>query len=219
MMASWIPAASTREYSGQSVVSIDYQPNRRYWYKDHYMRIFARPSSFAALLALLSILLTAGCTKKEEPKQEYVMGERALIGPLTYRVLDSGWLSQLGEVFKIRFPEQRFLILTVSITNGGGKELSVPLLSLVTENGQIHREVDNGEGVVNWLGLLRSIDPAQTLEGRIVFDVPLTSYRLRITDGGDAEDEKEAFIAIPLRMDVDTQIKAPTAQPTEQPAK
>jgi hypothetical protein len=63
--------------------------------------------------------------------------------------------------------------------------------------------LENGEGVSNWLGILRTVRPAETLQGQILFDVPLTSYRLRVPDGAGPGEEKYAWISIPLRMDVD----------------
>jgi hypothetical protein len=138
------------------------------------------------------------------------MGERVTVGPLTYNVIETVWQSQLGDPFKIRLPEQRFLTITISVTNGGGKEISVPLLTLENQNGQSVLESDNGEGVDNWFGLLRNLNPAQTQQGRILFDVGLSSYRLRVTDGGDAGIEKYAWVEIPLRLDTDTSVGTPT---------
>jgi len=144
---------------------------------------------------------------------DFQMGERATVGPLTYNVIETGWRSQLGSEFKMRFPEQRFLLVTLSVTNGGGKEVSVPLFTLEDQKGQTYPELDNGEGVENWFGLLRTLSAAQTLQGRLVFDVPLGSYRLRITDGGDPGLEKVAYIELPLRMDTDTGVDTPAPAP------
>jgi hypothetical protein len=132
------------------------------------------------------------------------MGEKAPIGPLTYSVIETSWRSQLGDGFKLRTPQQRFLVIRLAVTNGGGTDTSVPLLQLENQNGQMFMESENGEGIDKWFGLLRTIQPAETVEGRIVFDVPLTSYRLRVTDGAGPGAEKYAWISIPLRMDVDT---------------
>ena len=137
------------------------------------------------------------------------MGEKVAVGPLTYNVIESTWRSQLGDAFRVRSPQQRFLLLTVSVTNGGGNDVSVPLLSLENSAGQDILESDNGEGVDNWFGLLRNISPVQTQQGRLVFDVPLSSYRLRLTDGGEPGSEKYAWVTIPLRMDVDSELQAP----------
>jgi hypothetical protein len=117
----------------------------------------------------------------------------------------------LGDVFKTRTPDQRFLLITVSATNGGGSEISVPLFTMEGQNGQSFRESDNGEGVDNWFGLLRTLKPAETQQGRILFDVPLSSYRLRLTDGGEPGVENYAWVEIPLHLDTD--VTAPVPAP------
>jgi len=132
------------------------------------------------------------------------MGDRVAVGPLTYNVIETAWRSQLGDEFKVRMPEQRFLMITVSVTNGGGRDISVPLLMLENQNGKQYLEADSGEGVDSWFGLLRTLNPAQTQQGRLLFDVPLGSYRLRLTDGGEAGSEKYAWVAIPLHIDPET---------------
>ncbi len=149
------------------------------------------------------------------------MGERVTVGPLTYNVVETVWRSQLGDSFKVRIPQQRFLLVTISVTNGGGREVSVPLLSLENQNGQTFLESDSGEGVENWFGILRNLSPAQTQQGRLIFDVPLTSFRLRVPDGGEPGTEKYAWIQIPLRMDTDSGVESPMpgAPPSAVPTK
>lgn len=137
------------------------------------------------------------------------MGEKVPNPPLTYTVVESAWRTQLGEGFKVRSPRQRFLVLTVSVTNGGGRDVSLPLFSLQDKTGKTHPELEDGEGVDNWLGILRSVAPAQTLQGRLLFDVPLGSYSLQLTDGGEPGTERFVKVRIPLRMDADTSVQAP----------
>jgi len=143
------------------------------------------------------------------------MGERVTVGPLTYNVVESSWRSQLGSELKLRMPQQRFLMITISVTNGGGHEVAVPLLTLENSSGQSYLESDNGEGVDNWFGILRSLGAAQTQQGRILFDVPLTSYKLRLSDGGPAGTEKYSWVQIPLRMDTDTGVQTPAPEPAK----
>jgi len=126
-------------------------------------------------------------------------------------VVDSAWRNQLGEAFKARSAEQRFLLIKLSVTNGTGQDVAIPLLSLEGTNGQTYREIANGEGVDNWFGLLRTISPGQNQQGNIVFDVPLTSYKLRIPDVADAGLEKYVSVQIPLRLDSDMPIQSPIA--------
>jgi hypothetical protein len=164
----------------------------------------------AAAGVLILAGLLAGCSHGEPPPPESSMGEKITLGPLTYTVIDSSWHNQLGDAFNVRPAQQRFLILSLAITNGGGSDVSVPLLTLQNSDGRDFLESDNGEGVENWLGLLRNISPAQTQEGKIVFDVPLTAYKLRLTDGGGPGAERYGWVNIPLRLDVDTDVQAQT---------
>ncbi len=167
------------------------------------------PFRLAVASTLLLGCLLTGCNRGNSSQLDFQMGEKVPLGPLTYNVIDTSWRSQMGDLFQLRVPQQRFLLITVSVTNGGGNDVSVPLLSLENANGQMIRESENGQGVDNWFGLLRTIAPAQTQQGKILFDVPLSSYKLRLTDGGEADSEKYAWVNIPLRMDVDSQVQTP----------
>jgi len=160
-------------------------------------------------LIFAGISVNFGCGNREPIRLEYQMGERATNGPLTYNVIESRSVSQLGDLLRLRVPQQRFLLISISITNGGGQEVSVPLLSVEGANGQMYRESDNGESVSNWLGLLRSLAPAQTTQGNVLFDVPLGSYRLRLPDGAETGSEKYIWVQIPLRVDSDAPVEAP----------
>ncbi|HLX45794.1 MAG TPA: DUF4352 domain-containing protein [Bryobacteraceae bacterium] len=161
----------------------------------------------------VALLLTGCANKQNSVRIDYPMGERVTLGPLTYNVIETAWRSQLGGDFKLRVPQQRYLMITISVTNGGGHEVSVPLLTLENQSGQTFLESDNGEGVDNWFGLLRTLNPAQTQQGRIVFDVPLTSYKLRVNDGGESGADRYAWIQIPLHIDADAPIDSPPATP------
>jgi hypothetical protein len=171
--------------------------------------MFAKACTTTAGVLILAGFL-AGCSHREPPPAEYPMGEKVTLGPLTYNVIESFWRTQLGDALKIRPAQQRFLILSLSVTNGGGSDVSVPLLTLENPDGRDFLESDNGEGVENWLGLLRNISPAQTEQGRILFDVPLSSYKLRLTDGAGPGAEKYGWVTIPLRIDVESDAQTAT---------
>ncbi|HEY4359741.1 MAG TPA: DUF4352 domain-containing protein [Bryobacteraceae bacterium] len=168
-----------------------------------------RLHSLSCIAVVAAILLT-GCSQTKSARLDYQMGEKIPVGLLTYDIVQTSWKTQLGEAFQVRFPQNRFLLVDISVTNGGGSDISVPLFTLEDANGQSYPEASSGEGVDNWFGLLRNISPAQTQQGRLVFDVPLTSYKLRITDGGGPGEEKFAWVTIPLRMDVDSTVQSPT---------
>ena len=76
-------------------------------------------------------------------------------------------------------------------------------------DGQEFLEYSEVESLPNWLGLLRIIQPAATLQGLIVFDVPVSDYQLRVTDGGDLESEKTALVDIPLSFGAPDPIQMP----------
>ena len=153
------------------------------------------------LLLLPFVLLQAGCEQQARSNLTYEMGERVEIGPFIYVVVESAWRSELGEGFQLRAPKNRFLILSVSLTNGGGSEVSVPLLSIEGANGQLYQELNDGTGLSNWLGVLRTAKPAETLQGRILFDAPLGSFKLRLPDGVETGYEKYSWVTIPLSLD------------------
>ncbi len=160
------------------------------------------------LPALAISLLANGCRSPVAMRAEFQMGENVPAGPLTYNVVEKVWRSQLGEMFQIRVPQNRFLLVTISATNGGGSDVSVPFLQLEGSNGKIYEEIQEGAGVDNWFGMLRTIQPAQTQQGRILFDVPLGSYRLRLSDG-DAVSGHYAYVHLPLQIDADPPVDSP----------
>ena len=159
--------------------------------------------------AALSVLFLGGCQQQRQGRTDFSMGERVPVGQMTYSVIESAWRTQLGEGFKIRTPEQRFLLIRISVTNGTGKDVSIPLLTLEAGNGQTFREIADGEGVENWFGLIRTINPGQTQQGNVLFDAPLTSFKLRVPDINETGFEGYATVQIPLRMDPDIPIQAP----------
>jgi uncharacterized protein DUF4352 len=168
-------------------------------------------SLLLAALSLAGGLLLTGCSKQNSVQINFQMGDRITAGPVAYNVIQTVWRTQLGDIFKTRVPENRFLMITLSATNGASQEVSVPLLTLEGDNGKEYHELENGDGIDNWFGLIRTLSPAETRRGNIVFDVPLTSYRLRLTDGSEPGTEKFVWVDIPLRIDTDTSIEVPGA--------
>ena len=153
------------------------------------------------------VLCTLACSntpRSRESSQTYPMGSPVYVGPLTFTALEAEWKDQLDTENGPRMPKQRFLLLRVTVTNAGGTEQGVPLLSVVDTKGNAYIEEDKGEGVARWLGLLRILKPAQTEEGYLIFDAPPGAYKLRVTTGGDPEQEMSALIDIPFRLDTGT---------------
>lgn len=170
------------------------------------------------LLCLLSLAAVigfplAGCRKQTSEQVNFQMGERVIATPMVYNVVQTVWRTQLGDLFKIRVPDHRYLLITLSATNGGGRAVAMPFFQLEGPNREQYKELETGDGIDNWFGLLREIAPADTKQGIIAFDVPLTSYRLRLTDGGEAGSEKFVWVEIPLRMDTDSTVATPLPGP------
>jgi hypothetical protein len=123
------------------------------------------------------------------------MGERVTVGSFVYNVFDDQWKTELGEGPDARIPKDRFFLVHMSVVNGGADEYLVPTISLVDDSGQSYMELSNGDQTPSWLGFLRRVKPAETLQGDIVFDVPPKHYRLRV---GDENDRKHEDVDIPL---------------------
>jgi uncharacterized protein DUF4352 len=166
---------------------------------------------FCCALVGSAALALSGCSKTQTTRSEFAMGERAPVGQMTYSVVESAWKTQLGESFQTRSPENRFLLLKLSVTNGTGQDVSIPFLTLEGTNGQTYREISKGDGVDNWFGVLRTISPGQTQQGNILFDVPLSSYKLRIPDVADPGLERYVVVNIPLQLDTELPLQSPVA--------
>jgi hypothetical protein len=141
------------------------------------------------------------------------MGSVAAVGGLKYTVFQSEWRESLDSAQGARTPKHKFLLLQLAVENTSTEENGIPMFRLVNEKGEEFDEESNGNGVTDWLGFLRTAKASATERGSVVFDVPQTGYKLRVSSGGsDPEKEKTALIEIPLRVEVDS---APVAMPME----
>lgn len=125
------------------------------------------------------------------------MGDKVETGQLIYTVFDTQWLPALKAGDKERVPANRFFVVRLSVLNSGGAETTAPPVSLVDDGGQTFGELPDGEGVPEWLGILRKIKPVDTERGNVVFDVAPQHYKLRVSD--DSE-QHTAFIDLPLNF-------------------
>jgi len=159
-------------------------------------------STQRALVALVfGLLIAAGCRSTgSQSLATFKMGEKVQLGPLVYNITEAEWRAELGADADRRVPANRFLVIRLSITNGGGSDAYVPLLSLIDKDGKEYMELSEVKGVSDWMGVLRQINPAGTEDGRIVFDVPAGPYKLRLTDGGRPGEERLAAVEIPLQL-------------------
>jgi hypothetical protein len=131
------------------------------------------------------------------------MGERVRIGPLTYTVLEAKWQHAISNDPQARFPKNRYVLIKLTVTNSGGQDVSFPMLTLQSGTGQDNAEVIEGVSEVsNWFApLSRTLRPAQTETGTIVFDVPLAAYKLKVQEPAEVDNPKFAFIDIPVQIE------------------
>jgi hypothetical protein len=155
------------------------------------------------IVLLTAVIITpAGCSREKDTSTigTFRMGERVQAGPIIYTVLQAEWKTQLDG--NGRAPKNRFLFLRVSITNSGGSKVSAPAFTLRAADGKTYEEVTEGlEGVNNWLNIFRTVEPAQTETGYVIFDAPMAAYKLVMSDAGEIGQEKYAYVDIPVELE------------------
>jgi hypothetical protein len=95
----------------------------------------------------------------------------------------------------------RFFLVRLNATNSGGGDVIVPNLTVQDDKGNIYPEQQNGDGIPQFIGYLRSVHPAEAVSGNLVFDCPPGHYKLKITD---EDGERAALIDIPLNFTSET---------------
>ncbi len=146
------------------------------------------------------VLWLCGCGSPPAPEESrvYRPGEAVTIGYLTYNVLDTRILRQLGDnPDTARFPNERFYVVRMNIQNSGSSDEPVPGMALVSDEGQVYNELTDGSGLADWLGIVRAAKAGQALEGTVLFDAPARHYRLRLTE---EYGTPELSINLPLRF-------------------
>ena len=135
------------------------------------------------LTAVLSaaVLLTA-CSSSEAsfPVRTHPMGDRVELGHIIYTVFETQWMTHIGEGPLARVPQNRFFLVRMTAVNSGSSDQIIPNMTIQDDNGKTYAEMSNGDGVPQWMGFLRSVKPADTAQGNIVFDAPPRHYKLRI---------------------------------------
>ena len=154
-----------------------------------------------AVAAAAAVLGLAGCSRETAVQAKpFSIGERVPVGHLTYTVLEANWVTRLPRDPEPRLPQNRFLLVRISVASGMPNDILLPNLTIEDDNGNSFSELDNGDGVPQWAGFLRKARPAEAMQGTIAFDAPARHYRLRVVDeNGDAP----ALIDIPLSIPAD----------------
>lgn len=154
-----------------------------------------------AALTTAALLIPTSCGENTYPVRTYTLGEKVQLGALIYNVFETQWLTQIGTGESARIPQNRFFLVRVSITNSGTSRVVAPNLTIEGLSGGSFPELSDGDGVPQWIGYLRQIDPADSTQGNVVFDAPPKEYRLRISD---EDGRRAALIDIPLSFGAET---------------
>jgi Domain of unknown function (DUF4352) len=163
----------------------------------------------ALVIALTAVVVTlTSCGEKAKPVPAFGMGERAGVGHLVYTAFETQWLTQLGQDTAARIPQNRFLVVRMSIGNSGGAAITVPNLTIEDDRGNSYAELTNGDQVSGWMGALRQVGPGDTLQGTVLFDVAPRHYRLRVFD---ENSQQSALIDMPLNFSSDSPSLPPPA--------
>jgi Telomeric repeat-binding factor 2. len=154
--------------------------------------------------AFVTLLAAQLACVKPPPVSVYRMGDKVQVGPLIYNVFEAKWLPQIGEGPEARTPAHRFLILHLMVVNGGAETQSVQSFQLVDASGQVFQESIEGKDVPHWLGIVRNVRPADTLDGSVVFDVEPKTYKLRLDDGSGSGGGQ--MVELPLQFEVNKSV-------------
>ncbi len=156
-------------------------------------------SSSALIAAVLALGWACTSSKPATDSKIYNMGDRVQVGPLHYTALETEWLPQIGEGTDAKIPRHQFLAIRLRVFNSGSTTSGIPAIQLLDAKGESFNEAE-GTGLANWFGAIRIVKPVQTEDGRVVFDVPAGSYRLRVGEDADADEQKTALIEIPYQI-------------------
>jgi hypothetical protein len=170
------------------------------------MRLLALMGIFVRFLTLVAASIALSSCSSDGGAaitHTYELGTKAQVGTLGYTVFERQWMNQLGEPGSAdaRIPTNRFLLLRISVLNSGGSDASVPNLKLLDDKGKTWDETTNGDQAPQYIGAVRQVKPADTLQGNVLFDAPPQHYKIVVTD----EDGKEtAYVDLPLSFDAAT---------------
>ncbi|MGD0498054.1 MAG: DUF4352 domain-containing protein [Bryobacteraceae bacterium] len=161
-------------------------------------RLICTPLTVTALCACLCL---GSCSQSKTKLHLYSMGQRVEIGHIIYTVLETQWLTQIGEGVNAKVPQNRFFLVRLSAANSGNEKLSVPAISVEDDSGKSYQELPNGDGIPQWVSMLREIKPAESLQGNVAFDAPPGHYKMLLSD----EDQTNtAYVDIPLTFNAET---------------
>jgi hypothetical protein len=164
------------------------------------MRLEVLKSTNVVIFAAACALVLSGCQRSAAPERVGAMGAPLAVGQLTYTAVETEWRDSLESQNGPRIPKNRFLLVNVTVLNASSEQKAAPLLQVVDAKGEVHPEISEGDGVTDWMGYLRLLQPKESRSGRLLFDVPQGACKLRVSSGGDPESEQTALIDLPLQF-------------------
>jgi hypothetical protein len=164
------------------------------------MRLEVLKSTHVAMFAAACALALSGCQRSAPPERVGAMGAPLAVGQLTYTAVETEWRDSIESSKGPRIPKNRFLLINVTVLNASSEQKAAPLLQVVDAKGEVHPEISEGDGVTDWMGYLRLLQPRESRSGRLLFDVPQGACKLRVSSGGDPETEQTALIELPLQF-------------------
>jgi len=155
---------------------------------------------YVALLAAAAsatLLTSCGEDEKPNPVRTYNMGDKVAVGHITYVVYETQWMTHLGPATEARVPQNRFFLVRMSAVNGANTDVIVPNFTIEDDNGNSYPELggDQAQGVPQYIGYLRRVKPAETVQGHALFDAPPRHYKLKLLD---ENSDQMAYVDIPL---------------------
>jgi hypothetical protein len=156
---------------------------------------------YHVLIVAAAASMLAGCSAKGPKVMTYEMGRRVNTGHLIYTVFETQWLTQLGSGPTLRMPEHRFFLVRLSAVNGGAEQLPIPNMTIEDDQGNTIDELTDGSGVSQWIGYVRQVRPAESMDGNVVFDADPRHYKLRVFD---ENAEHPQLIDIPLNFNAES---------------
>jgi len=172
-------------------------------------------TGFTSLVLALGLLLTA-CSSDSGKTSYAAMGETVTLGSVSHTVLGADWSPGLGIGAEARVPQNQFLAIRIALANTADATSDIASMQLIATDGTEFEELADGSGLLDWLGLVRTLPAKESRQGSVLFDAPRGVYKLKLTEPSlDESDADVAFIEIPLRLD-DNAIPSgadPTANP------
>jgi len=145
----------------------------------------------------LCAALLVSCGQPAWEVHTYPMGAKVTIGRLTYNAIETQWYPAFGTGPAARAAENQFLLVRLSVANGGPEDVAVPNFTLDDGKGRQFAELSDGNQVPDWIGALRTLAPTDSMSGNAVFDVPAGHYTLHILD---ENGQHEACIDLPMNF-------------------